>query len=63
MKEHIMIKIDSERFRTLREQMGTLPAREQCVREAVLHAIAQAESMEDVKCVLMEIVKQIRFTQ
>ncbi len=58
-----MIKIDRDRFHTLREQMGTLPAREQCMREAVLHAIAQAESMEDVKCVLTEIVKQIRFTQ
>ncbi len=58
-----MIKIDPERFHTLRAQMGTLPAREQCMREAVLHAIAQAESMEDIKCVLTEIVKQIRFTQ
>jgi len=56
-----MIKINRDRFHTLRDQMGTLPAREQCVREAVLHAIAQAEHMEDVKCVLTEIVKQIRF--
>lgn len=58
-----MIKIDSERFHMLRAQMGTLPAREQCVREAVLHAIEQAQTMEDVKCVLMEIIKQIRFTE
>jgi hypothetical protein len=58
-----MIKIDSERFSQLRAEIGVLPAREQCVREAVQLAIDNAQSMEDIKYILTEIVKQIRFTQ
>lgn len=58
-----MIEIDRVRFTQLREEMGVLPARAQCTREAVQLAIDNAESMEDIKCILAEIVKQIRFTQ
>jgi hypothetical protein len=56
-----MIEIDRDRFTQLREQMGVLSAREQCVREAVQRAIDQAENMEQIKCILLTIVKQIRF--
>ncbi len=58
-----MIEIDRDRFHALNEQMGTLPAKEQCMREAVQRAIEQAQSMEDIKCVLTEIIKQIRFRE
>lgn len=57
-----MIKIDPDRFTQLREQMGVLPAREQCVREAVQAAIDHAESMQDIKFILSEIIKHMRFT-
>jgi hypothetical protein len=57
-----MIKIDRDRFSQLREEMGVLPAREQCTREAVQAAIEHAQNMEDIKCILTLIVKQIRFT-
>jgi hypothetical protein len=56
-----MIEIDRERFLQLKQQMGTLPAREQCMREAVCEAIEQAQHLEDVKHILTEIVKQIGF--
>ena len=57
-----MIKIDCDRFSQLREEMGVLPAREQCVKEAVQRAGDGAESITDVKIILTEIVKQIKFT-
>ncbi len=57
------MEIDRDRFTQLREQMGVLHAREQCTREAVQLAIDNAQNMEDIKCILTEIVKQIRFTQ
>ena len=56
-----MMEIDRVRFSQLREEMGVLSAREQCVREAVQRAIDQAENMEQIKCILHEIAKQIRF--
>jgi len=56
-----MIKIDLDRFSQLREEMGVLPAREQCTREAVQRAIDHAESMADIQSILTEIVKQIKF--
>lgn len=58
-----MIEIDRDRFTQLRQEMGTLSAREQCVREAVQREIDQAQSIDDLKVVLTEIIKQIRFTQ
>lgn len=56
-----MIEIDRERFLQLKQEIGVLPARSQCVKEAVQRAIDHAESMEDLKCILREIVKHVRF--
>jgi hypothetical protein len=58
-----MIEIDRKRFLELREEIGTLPAREQCMREGVLLAIEEAGTVDDLKCVLLEIVKNIKFRQ
>lgn len=56
-----MIRIDPERFQELKAHMGVLGAREQCVRESVIHTIETAQNVTDLKVALMEIVKQIRF--
>lgn len=56
-----MIKIDPDRFSQLRAEIGVLPARAQCTREAVQAAIDSAESISDIKIILTEIIKQIRF--
>ena len=56
-----MIEIDRARFHQLKVEIGTRPARAQCMREAMIAAIEQAESVSDLKCILLEIVKQIRF--
>ncbi len=52
------VKPDPDRVQELREAIGLLPAKRQATREALLEAIESAETVQDLKRILVTMIQK-----